>query len=84
MKKGRTTSWPGRILGVGFAAKLERSNSIDRTWASKNIVTSPKGARHEKLPGVASTRADPRRFAGSLLFFAPVIQLHKKREHLGR
>jgi hypothetical protein len=32
----------------------------------------------------ASTRADPRRFAGSSLFFAPVIQLHKKREHLGR
>jgi hypothetical protein len=32
----------------------------------------------------ASTRADSRRFAGSSLFFAPVIQLHKKREHLGR
>ena len=33
-KRPRTTSWRGRISGVGFAAKLERSNSIDRAWAS--------------------------------------------------
>jgi hypothetical protein len=39
-KRPRTTSWRGRISGVGFAAKLERSNSIDRAWASKNIGIS--------------------------------------------
>ena len=33
-KRPRTTSWRGRISGVGFAAKLERSNSINRAWAS--------------------------------------------------
>ena len=33
-KRPRTTSWRGRISGVGFAAKLEGSNSIDRAWAS--------------------------------------------------
>jgi hypothetical protein len=52
-------------------------------------MTSPEGARHEKtwkrpLPGVRFDARGPPRFAGSLVFFAPVIQLHKKREDLGR
>jgi hypothetical protein len=63
---------------------------VSTVWATRTVDNQPQGgtARKDMETGQyrvsASTRADPRRFAGSSLFFAPVIQLHKKREHLGR
>jgi hypothetical protein len=47
---------------VGFAAKLERSNSIDRAWASKNI-----GISRHKSGGAALISEMPDTFQSSHL-----------------